>query len=714
MSRHGLLPFLKLLLVASIVAPAALFAFFAWNSYQTAMQTAHERADRFAAIVREHALKVFETISLTLENVDQRLQGVTWQEIQTSRPVWEQLREIEKRSDQVGAIFVTPPDGRNGLTTRVFPAPPTDFSDRDYFTAQREQNRGLYIGQAYVGKISGDPIFNFSIRRSSPDGRFDGIVGISAYVSYFQDYYQSIGIKTDNFAVALLRDDGQVLVRYPHAEGKSALPTDFEPLEAMRTAEKGTFTALSPIDGKTRIAGYAKVGPYPVYASYGIDKGAIVAAWLKGVIPQAIITLLTGLALSLLSWFALRSAQQQQNFVHALDDTNRRLKSEIAGRERAEASLMQKQRLEAMGQLTGGIAHDFNNLLMVISGNVELAERRPGDSTALKRKLKSIRYAADRAKSLTQQLLAFARRHTPDATTVDLNDALEKARTLITYSLPESVTLSLELAREACPVRVDVGEFEAAILNLVGNARDAMPSGGTLTISTRLKPNSAAGGTDQQVELCIQDTGHGMSAEVVQHVFEPFFTTKERGKGTGLGLSQVYGFVQQSHGSIAVQSEVGQGTSILISFPRSPEKTIEVETVRASLGRQENALTILVVEDQREVRQVSAAMLEDLGHQVLLARNSAEALALLHAGYQIDLLFADVTLGDGLSGVDLAVQAVAEFPKLKVVLTTGHPGRADLLKQNDFAVLAKPYTRDGLASALQSLFLADRPSAERA
>jgi CheY-like chemotaxis protein/two-component sensor histidine kinase len=367
-----------------------------------------------------------------------------------------------------------------------------------------------------------------------------------------------------------------------------------------------------------------------------------------------------------------------------------------------------------MGQLTGGIAHDFNNLLMVILGNVELAERRTNDPNALKRKLKSIRYAADRARSLTQQLLAFARRHTPDANTVDLNDALEKARTLITYSLPESVTLSLELSKEACPVRLDVSEFEAAILNLVGNARDAMPSGGTLTISTRVSRNSAAGGAERNVELAIRDTGHGMSPEVVRHVFEPFFTTKERGKGTGLGLSQVYGFVQQSQGSITVQSEVGQGTTILMTFPRSAEKTIEVETIRASLGRQENAVTILVVEDQREVRQVSAAMLEDLGHQVLLARNSAEALALLHAGYPIELLFADVTLGDGMSGVDLALQAVAAFPKLKVVLTTGHPGRAELLKQNEFAVLAKPYTRESLASTLQALFVSDTRLSTRA
>ena len=476
MSRHRLIPFLKVLLVASVFVPAALFVFFAWHSYSTAIQNAHERSGRFAAVVREHALKVFETIGLTLENVDHRLQGVTWQEIRTSRPLWEQIRQLQQRTPQVGAIFVSSPDGKPGLTTRVFPAPAADFSDRDYFKVQQEQNRGFYIGKAYSGKISGEPIFNFSIRKSSPDGRFDGVVGISAYVSYFGDFYRSIGLEADNFAVALMREDGEVLVRYPVETRPFAVPADAEFLGDMRNAGKGTLTLPSPVDGKTRIAGYAKVGSYPVYAIHGIDKGAIVSAWLKGIIPEATITFLVALALSLVCWFALRSAQQQQSFTLALDDTNRRLELEMAARERAEASLLQAQRLEAMGQLTGGIAHDFNNLLMVISGNVELAERRWNDPGAIKRKLKSIRYATERAKALTQQLLAFARRHTPDARTVDLNDALEKARTLVAYSLPQSIKLTFELSQETCPVRIDVSEFEAAILNLVGNARDAMPN----------------------------------------------------------------------------------------------------------------------------------------------------------------------------------------------------------------------------------------------
>jgi two-component system NtrC family sensor kinase len=702
-SRHGLVPFLKLLLLVSLAAPAVLFAFFAWHSYRTAMQTADDRADRFAAIVREHALKVFETISLTLENVDHRLQSASWEDIRKSRTLWDQLRRVEERSEQVGAIFVLSLDGTTALTTRVFPAPTIDFSDRDYFSEQRERNGGLYIGQAYVGKISREPIFNFSIRKSSSTGQFDGIIGISAYVSYFQNYYRAIGIAADNFAITLLRDDGQVLVRHPSTTTQLEIPSEL--LKVLHRADTGNFTALSPIDRVERIVGYAKLPSYPVYAVYSIDKGAIAWRWLYGVIPGAILAALAALSLSSLCWLALTNARQQQHSLYALNDANRRLQSEMERRERAEASLMQTQRLEAVGQLTGGIAHDFNNLLMVISGNLELAERRWNDTNALKRKFKSIRYATDRAKALTQQLLGFARRHIRDAKTVDLNDVLEKARTLITYSLPERVRLTFELSQAACPVRVDVSEFEAAILNLVGNARDAMPTGGCLTISTRLSAGSVEGSEEQRVELRVKDTGQGMSPETLQRVFEPFFTTKESGKGTGLGLSQAYGFVQQSGGSINIQSEVGKGTCVTMTFPRSADQPVEVETAKISGIHRDDALTILVVENQREVRQVSTAMLEDLGHQVLLARNAAEALALLQAGHSIDLLFSDVALGDGMSGVELAEEAIASFPTLKVLLTTGYPGRADLLRQTEFAVLAKPYTRDSLATALQELSL---------
>ena len=702
-------PFLTLLLILSVAAPAALFAFFAWHSYQTTMQTASDRADRFAFVIREHALKVFETIGLTLQSVDRRLQNTSWEEIRTSQPLWAELRDAQQRHSQIGAVFVAAPDGTVALTTRVFSPPVQDFSDRDYFSEQKNRDAGLYIGRAYIGKISSQPIFNFSIRKSSPTGAFDGVVGISAYVRYFHEYYRTIGNAADNFAITLMREDGQVLVRYPASTTPVQVPSDSSILEWIRAKDRGSFTVRSPIDNIDRVASYAKIPAYPVYALYSIDQSSIVRRWLHEMIPGALLAFLATLALSSLSWNAIRSAQRQQQSIAVAEEANLKLQAEMARRERAESSLMQAQRLEAVGQLTGGIAHDFNNLLMVITGNLDLAERRMSDALALKRKLQTIRYATDRAKALTQQLLGFARRHAPDAKTIDLNQALEKAKSLIAYSLPSNVAVSFDQCEEACPVKIDLSELEAAILNLVGNARDAMPDGGAVHIATRQAGPSPRTATSS-VEFEIRDTGQGMPPEIARRVFEPFFTTKAAGKGTGLGLSQVYGFVQQSGGTVEVQSEVGKGTSIVMRFPRSSGMPAAVEPTRATPSNQETALTVLIVEKRREQRQVSMAMMEDLGHQVLVARNSHEALALLHAGYPIDVLFTDVTLADGMSGVELAEQAVTSVPQIKVILTTGHPGRADLLKRIDFAVLAKPYTREGLASLLQSL----RPSRLRA
>jgi len=698
---------IRAMLVASLVVPAGVLALFAWHSHKQEIRESKDRAQRLAAVVEEHSLKVFETIDLVLHAADRRLEGASWDEIAASRPIWTDLKKLQQSADQIGAIFVVDRNGFNPLTTRVFPAPNLDFADRDYYFEQRQRDQGLYVGQAYKGKISDDPIFNFSIRKSSPDGKFDGVIGVSAYAEYFTSYYHSVGIPEDDFAIALVRDDGNVLVRFPQLGGSSRIPPDSPLLTNLAGREQGTFFARSPFSGQDRLYGFMKVRGYPVYAFYGISEKAITGEWLRTMAWAASLAGIVTICLFLTSWFALQRARTEALAVQRLTQKTHELAQEIERRERAEASLMQTQRLEAVGQLTGGIAHDFNNLLTVIAGNLDLADRK-SDTGAIRRHLKSIRYAADRAVNLTRQLLTFSRRHMLNPRTVDLNVVLERSRVLIEHSVPDSVALEFRRAADACPVRIDVSEFEAAVLNVVANARDAMPNGGRLALSIEeivlaqdgeeFEPALPPG---RYVALRIEDAGIGMSPETLARVYEPFFTTKEVGKGTGLGLSQVYGFVQQSGGAVAIDSALGRGTRVSMLLPRSAEPLASDPRAHGTAAAPAGRATVLLVEDDAEVRGTSIAMVQDLGHQVLIARTGAEALALIAAGNPIDIVLTDLVM-PGMNGAELAVAATAAAPAIKVVITTGYPGHPELLR-GQLPVLPKPFTRLDLDAMIRSL-----------
>jgi signal transduction histidine kinase len=714
-----LLKLIRAMLVASIAVPLVVLGLFTWHSHNQTVRSAEDRAQRFASVVQEHTLKVFETISLVLQSADQKLKGLSAETIASSQPLWEELLRLKQSGEQVGSIFMIDRNGINLVTTRTYPSLMTDFSDRDYYYEQRRAPQGLYIGQSYLGKISNQQIFNFSIRRTSGDGSFDGIIGVSAFVDYFEDFYRSIGIAEDNFAVALVKDDGSIMVRYPSLiPGGSKIPLDSPLMLHLKASDRGTFFARSPFNGMERLYGFEKVHGFPVYAVYGIDQRAITKAWLENVAQAAALAFLVGLCLFATAWFALRRAKHEARALEILTATTQVLEQEVAKRRRAEESLLQAQRLEAVGQLTGGIAHDFNNLLTIISGNLDLADRRT-DLNSVRRLLKSIRYASDRATTLTRQLLTFSRRNRLNAKTVSLNGVLARTRMLIVHTVPENIEVRFDVSPDACPVHIDVSEFEAAVLNMVVNSRDAMPHGGTLKLSTRevdlpsddypRVPQIAPG---RYVQLAVEDTGAGMPPDVLARVYEPFFTTKDVGKGTGLGLSQVYGFVQQSGGSISIQSEINRGTSVSIFLPRSQEAVVSESDVLVGMPKGNQQATILIVEDDPEVRKTSITMLQDLGYHILIARNGAEALALVKAGNPIDILFTDMVMPGRMSGMELANLAIAISPTLRVLITTGYPGHTELAG-SDFAVLPKPFNRRELEQLIRSL-LEQRDRAEGA
>jgi PAS domain S-box-containing protein len=370
--------------------------------------------------------------------------------------------------------------------------------------------------------------------------------------------------------------------------------------------------------------------------------------------------------------------------------------------ERTREQLAQLQKMEAIGQLTGGIAHDFNNLLMIVTGHAELLRRRLSEPKALAG-LDAIQGAARRGESLTRQLLTFSRRQPLDPVPVDLRARVEAVRAMLAGSLLDSVSLVVDIPPEVWPVEVDIAEFELALVNIAVNARDAMPQGGTFTLSARNVVAQAARPAGQpdgdHVELALSDTGVGIAPDTIKRIFDPFFTTKAVGKGSGLGLSQVYGFAHQSGGTVSVTSEVGRGTTVTLRFPRTHAAVPAARepATLADAGHGEG--TILVVEDNPEVGEVTATLLEQIGYRVLRAENAAQALACLQDGSKVDLLFSDIVMPNGMNGIHLAQEVSKLYPTLAVLLTTGYSDVA-AAAETRFSILRKPFEVTALERAV--------------
>jgi PAS domain S-box-containing protein len=384
---------------------------------------------------------------------------------------------------------------------------------------------------------------------------------------------------------------------------------------------------------------------------------------------------------------------------------------DMTERRALEEQLQQSQRMEAVGRMTGGIAHDFNNLLTIILGNLDAicreSELKPKTRTAAEHALRG----AQRAAALTRQLLAFSRRQPLNPKPTDINHIVAGTAELLKRTFGESIAIVTELASDLGTCEVDAPQLESALINLAMNARDAMPGGGRLTISTARvlcdEPAGTAPAADQAT-IAITDTGVGMSAHVREHAFEPFFTTKPAGRGTGLGLSQVYGFVKQSGGHIDLQSEPGQGTTITIRLPQTRvEAPVVLETAQVETPVGEG--TVLLVEDNEDVRRYSAAMLGDLGFAVLEAPDGETALDLLERHDDVVLMFTDIHL-PGIQGDALAEQVSRDRPELKVLLTTGYAHDALAAAGK---LLGKPYTRAQLAQSIRELLDVADPASPR-
>jgi len=404
-----------------------------------------------------------------------------------------------------------------------------------------------------------------------------------------------------------------------------------------------------------------------------------------------------------------------------LTEANTRLQAEAAERERIEDTLRQSLKMEAVGQLTGGLAHDFNNLLASISGNLELMRIRTdqGRTAEINRYIEVAMTAVNRATALTHRLLAFSRRQTLDPKPTDVNRLVGDMEEFFRRTAGPSIEVEIKLASDLWPALCDPNQLENALLNLVINARDAMPGGGHLLVETansvfpdwrRVSRGEPPGKVPagEYMGLFVTDTGVGMSPDVIARAFDPFFTTKPTGQGTGLGLSMIYGFVQQSGGYVLLSSEEGRGTTVSIYLPRHFGTAIGREGINAA-GKPTHAeagAIVLLVEDELALRMVIVEVLSDLGYTVLEAGNSQSGLQIVESGARIDLLLTDVGLPGGMNGRQLADAARKRRPDLKVLFLTGYAESVaagnDGMEQG-MEIMTKPFALDKLVAKVKGM-----------
>jgi two-component system NtrC family sensor kinase len=689
-ARHAAIRLLKLMMVASLVLPAVLFAFAATVSLHNFQHVADERIDRSLDILHEHALKVLQTVERSFAEIDEIFRGMSDDDIRLNEgALHARLKRIVDALPQLQGIAIMDRTGHPLVTSSISQVPKSlDFSDRDYFKELAAGFAGTFISDMHEPRMGslGPYFFALSQRRPSDDGQFNGIVTVALLPSYFENFYARMG-RSEGSYFALGRADGTFLARFPVPKDRISKLDERSQFHAgiARGLERDIFTVKAQIDQIERRIGYRKLAGFPVYVLAGVEKSAITAEWLNYMSSHLIFGLPATAFLFAGLWLALRRTS--------------RLYDEADRRELAEGALRQAQRLEAIGQLTGGVAHDFNNLLMIISGSVARLRAELTDKKYT-RIFDMIAAATQRGETLTRQLLTYSRQQTLTPQVIDLSQRLPLIRDLLTRSLQADIEINVDVPDGICAVRVDPGEFELAILNLAVNAKDAMPSGGTLSI--RAKPVTLKGEATEEglsgdfVAIRVADTGHGIPTDVLTRVFEPFFTTKEVGKGTGLGLSQVYGFAKQSGGMATISSAEGRGTAITIYLPRSHDAPYVALPKSPAPPPADDAGTVLLVEDNADVAEVGADYLRQLGYRVRSVANAQAAIAALRLDANVDLVFSDILMPGGMNGLDLAREIGEKFPGIPVLLATGYSASAQDAVRHGVVVLQKPYDLESL------------------
>jgi signal transduction histidine kinase/ActR/RegA family two-component response regulator len=681
------------MMAASLAFPLALFIFAATVSWISTRDIADHEIERALDVAHEHALKVFETIDRSLSEMNEIVRDKSDAELRAqSDRLSGRLKQLTDALPQLKSVWVFDNKGHALVNSLNLALPDLNFSDRDYYKAHIAADAGTFIGQSLLPRppYQGAPFFGVSRRRVTSDGSFTGVVQASVFPEYFDKFYARIGRDPGSF-FALGMTDGSILSRYPILDRATRLDPK-GPVGRTVSAHPagGLITVMSPGDNVERRIGYQRLAGYPIYVAAGLETSAIRARWLRTISYHLVFGVPATTLLFLLLAFALRRT--------------RRLNFEATKRREAEDALKHGQRLEALGQLTGGVAHDFNNLLTVIRSSVDLLQRPDLAPERRKRYIAAISETVNRAAKLTAQLLAFARRQTLKPEVFDVGRCVHSVGDIIGTLTGSPIDIVTKVPDQPLFIEADIGQFETALINIAVNARDAMAGEGQLTIAVAAAekvPVALVPRADGYVAVSVTDTGAGIPADQFERIFEPFYTTKQVGQGTGLGLSQVFGFAKQSGGEVVVASEVGRGSTFTLFLPRVPDGGIAPILPAADVvGVDGNGMSVLVVEDNRDVGTFATDALGELGYATVLRPSAIEALAELARDATLyDVVFSDVVM-PGMTGIELAQEIRRLYPDMPVVLTSGY---SHVLAQNGtfgFELLHKPYSVETLSRML--------------
>jgi len=699
----ALTSWLRTVLFGAFILPAVAFAVIAWWGFQRAQVDALATVLHAADLTHGQALRTFSVAVDVAKRADLASASVG---ASSEQAVHQRLADIASGLPFVVAITVWDANGNGLARSDAYPDPvdrALSVADRPYFQDLQAGRTSFSVSEVLNARRSGRQVINATIRRSSADGSFRGIVAVSLAPEYFRAYYETLGSEQPNLAsFALIRTDGEILARWPRTpDARTHVPADSPTLKGIVAGQASGQLEMPASPGReARIIAFKRLDGFPLYVATGVSRQAMFASWARFVSLLAAVLLPTTAGLVYVSWVALKKTQREVR-------TAAQLRDQISRRANAERSMLQSQKLETLAVVTGGVAHDFNNLLAILSASLHV-HRRLHPGLADDKQIMAMKRSIESGVRLTRQLLSFTRKQALRPEAVVLQEWLPATEGLIRTTLGANVVWQLRIEQGTRVITVDPGELELAIINLVVNSRHAMPQGGVLTLSA-CNAAHPADASVPMVSISVTDTGIGIPADLLPKVMEPFFTTREKGVGSGLGLSQVQGFCAQAGGQVAIESELGKGTTVRMLLPATDlphpasAPASELETLHELHGR------ILLIEDNEDVGATTAAMLGAAGMTVTRLPNADAAMAFLREdSSRVDVVLSDIAMPGSMNGIGLAFALRQRHPDLPVLLTTGYAEQLNEALAGGLRVLQKPTVPNELLAELRALMSSAR------